>query len=115
VPRCPGNSCSQFAKRFPKVAGNTWEEKAAEAVAGCAKCQGTPPLPETCDNSDVEELVDEIEKLVEWENGGFKTDWDCYPFEYKKLFVEWRKAEKEVANKREVWHQLFIKSHFKEK
>ena len=108
--RCPGESCKQFASRFLKVKG-TWKQKAEEAVSGCGKCDGVPPLePATQTSTDeVSELVDEIEDIVLWENAGHKIEWTVYPFEFQLLHRYWRQAEMQVKEISEIRMQAFLK------
>lgn len=110
VSRCPGEGqCT----RWDNQAG-TYEDK-VNATIGCEKCNGNPPLAETGDGSqetgdgsDIDELVDEIEDIIEWEDGGHPTDWSCYGYAHKRLVTVWRKAERLIERRQQARLQTFL-------
>jgi len=69
-----------------------------------------PTKPTAEENDAPGGLFEEIKSIVFWENAGFKTDWDCYPFEYKKLFAMWRDAEGKVRDARKERLQQTIEA-----
>ena len=73
-----------------------------EACPQCRPLEGE----EEIDSSD---LVDEIRDLIFWENGGHQPEWNCYPFEYYRLFAEWRNTEMEIKSHREMELQKTIR------
>lgn len=110
IKRCPGESCHQFSSRFPKTKGR-WKDRAEEACAGCGKCDGNIPRKpaKQTQESTADVLVEEVEDLIAWENAGFKTAWEHYPFETAMLFKEWRNAELAVSEIRNIRMQAFLK------
>jgi hypothetical protein len=63
--------------------------------------------------SEIEEIVDEIADMIFLADGGHETDWREYPIETYRLFCEWRKAEKNVAERRSQFTQAFMRSFCK--
>jgi hypothetical protein len=59
---------------------------------------------------EVEEIVDDIADMIFLANGGHETDWNEYGIEIYRLFCEWRRAEKDVAERRSQFTQAFLKS-----
>lgn len=108
VGQCPGETDCSY---FHQAAGNTPEEKASEACTNCPKLP-TKPRSSTykIEETETEELVDEIENIVFYENGGSKTDWSCYPFEYLTLASIWRECERQIENRQRQRMKLFIES-----
>lgn len=116
--RCVGETaCGWFAK----AAGNTREEKAANACGDSEKpiCIFLKSKPqrsaeiveiETANPAEVEKLVSEIADFIFWEDAGSPTDWTLYPFEYRMLYGIWREAEKQVTRIQQGRMQIFIKS-----
>jgi hypothetical protein len=62
------------------------------------------------DPEEIEEIVDDIADMIFLADGGLETDWNEYPIEIYRLFCEWRKAEKDVAERRSQFTQAFMKS-----
>jgi hypothetical protein len=62
------------------------------------------------DPEEIEEIVDDIADMIFLANGGLETDWNEYPIEIYRLFCEWRKAEKDVTERRSQFTQAFMKS-----
>jgi len=115
VARCPGlNLCSQFTKRFPKVAGITWEEKAEEAVAGCSKCNGVIPDGGFEPGNEIDFLTDEIERLISLDNCRIQVDWEKKDYDIFYLFQVWRNTEINIENIRQSRMQSFLKGWFKD-
>jgi hypothetical protein len=115
IKRCPGESCKQFSTRFPKTQGR-WKDRAEEACAGCGTCDGNIPRKpqKKTEESSVEDMVSEVADLITWENAGIKTAWEIYPFETALLFKEWRKAELEVSEIRQIRMQAFLRGWMSE-
>lgn len=117
VGQCPGESCKQFAERFPKVRGKSWKERAEEACAGCSSCDGNPPdEPEeegSGPTSEEQDLADLIEDIVDWEDAGFETDWSEYDFEICRLARYWRQCEREIERLHTGRFQAVIKGFLK--
>lgn len=67
-----------------------------DGYEACPGCRPGSESSEKVDAEQVRELVSEIEDLIFLENGGEKTNWSLYPFEYYKLFCEWRDSEKAI-------------------
>ncbi len=101
-----------------EAAAGTYEEKVETKVCnGCRVCDGKPPKPsaESSDDEDqIDEIIADIEDIIEWENGGFATDWSAYSFEIKYLVRIWRNCELEIKRRRAEWLHIYIKAQFKE-
>jgi len=52
--------------------------------------------------------------MAAWERAGFKTDWRCYDYQIKRLFLVWQQAEYAVNELRQTRLSIFIKSWLKE-
>lgn len=115
-PRCPGYSPEGFdgekgdCESFYLIGGETHEERWFKASTTCGNACQRPPLKdgelpdygESGESDDVEDLIDEIADIINWENAGFTTDWSVYPFEYQILNVVWRFSERQIREIREV-------------
>jgi hypothetical protein len=96
---CPGEELCHLG--FAEAAGATREEKEQNACWGCALFSSKPASFDKVENDEDGEIIaDEIRDIVEWERGGFQTDWSKYPFEYKYLVKVWTDAVAEVVNRR---------------
>lgn len=74
-----------------------------------------PPLEtEESDEDETAQIVEEVSDIVKWENAGFKTDWNCYGFEYKKFVVAWRDAERRVGLTQNSRLQGILRSFYEE-
>jgi hypothetical protein len=62
------------------------------------------------DAGELESIVDDIADMVFLADGGHETDWQEYPIEIYRLFCEWRRAERSVAEGRAKFTQAFLKS-----
>jgi hypothetical protein len=62
------------------------------------------------DPEEIEAIVDDIADMIFLANGGHETDWNEYGIEYYRLFCEWRRAERDVAERRSQFTQAFLKS-----
>ncbi|HRH40387.1 MAG TPA: hypothetical protein PKY82_01995 [Pyrinomonadaceae bacterium] len=102
------NICSQFTERFPDLKG-TYQERAEEAVAGCSNCDGIPPGKQE-ESTELSDLLEEVERLIWLDNCRIQINWETKPLFYYELFEQWRKAEAEVKNCREIRMQYFIKN-----
>jgi hypothetical protein len=65
------------------------------------------------DPEEVEEIVDDIADMIFLADGGHETDWNEYPIEIYRLFCEWRKAEKDAAERREQSRHGLERNFFK--
>ena len=113
--QCPGEGCDIW-----DAAAGDYEYKVETKVcSGCRDCGGVPPKPpaeddpEYDDLEELEDLFDEIEDIIEWENGGFVTDWTVYPFEVRYLVRIWRNCELEIKRLQASWLHAYIKAKCK--
>jgi hypothetical protein len=82
------------------------------ACVGCGTCDGNPPpdpdTPAAAEPDQVTSLIDDIEDIVKWENGGHATDWSCYSFAHAKLVTVWREAENHLSRIQTSRMQSFL-------
>lgn len=107
VSRCPG---AGKCPRWDNQAGE-YEDK-VNATIGCGNCDGNPPIKDALSISDdeIEDLVDETERLISLADCGIKIDWERKDFIYYRLFEYWRGCEKEIERQREFNFQNFIRN-----
>lgn len=91
------------------------KSETGNGLDACTGCELLPTKPgagrEAQDEAEeITELVEEIADIIAWEDGGFSTDWSLYPFEYQKLFVVFRQAERQIERIKEIRFQNFVKS-----
>lgn len=111
--RCPGEaSCDDWQQPFD---GD--EEMKEQAI--CFGCSKFPTKPSRANFStgptaeEIDDLVNDIESIIDFEDAGLATDWSEYPIEYAQLAVIWRNAEKEISEIRSRYLHTLVKSFMK--
>lgn len=113
--KCPGESnCDDWQTH---IGDDDHATKEAKVCLGCPMFISKPASgsdeASKIGTEEIEEIVDEIEDMVFLADGGHETDWREYPIEIYRLFCEWRKAEKNIAERRAQFTQNFMKSFCK--
>ena len=113
--KCPGESnCDDWNAHGDEASHEIKEQKVCH---GCPKFVSKPASGEDqtaeIDPEEIEETVDDIADMIFLADGGHETDWTEYPIETYRLFCEWRKAEKHIAERRAKFTQDFMKSFCK--
>lgn len=108
---------------WESAAGDYDYKVETKVCEGCRDCGGSPPVPGNAGDppasaadeaSEIDDLVTDIADIIAWEDAGFATDWDHYPFQIRALVKYWRAAERDVTAIRDTRMQAFLKSWFKE-
>lgn len=109
--KCPGESnCDDWQSHTGDDDHSTKESKVCLGCPMFSSKTGGPNQTPEIDPEEIEEVVDDIEDMIFLADGGHETDWNEYPIEIYRLFCEWRKAERNIAERRAQFTQNFMKS-----
>lgn len=113
--KCPGEAnCDDWKAHGDETSHEIKEQKICNGcpMFSSKPSRGSDEMAEV-DQAAVEQMVDDIADMIFLANGGHETDWREYPIEIYRLFCEWRRAERAIAERRERELNILVKSFFK--
>lgn len=108
--KCPGEAnCDDWQQPFD----GDHDAKEQAICFGCSRFPSKGSRAADISGEEVEELVDEIASITDFEDAGLSTDWTEYPIEYAELAVIWRNAERDCREIRDRYFHALVKSFMK--